>query len=91
MINGDPYEFLEHIYSGQDTPYIYHENKYWLQGYTVENGFHMEIFHCSPPYDYVWEYTGKDPVECMDAFQSARIFNGKTFWEVEKEIEWVDF
>lgn len=21
MINGDPHEFLDHIYSGQDTPY----------------------------------------------------------------------
>ena len=23
-------------------------------------------------------------------FENARIFNGKTFWEVEKDIEWVD-
>lgn len=90
MINGNPHEFLEHIYSGQDTPYKFEGEKYWFQGFTVEKGFHMEIFRCSPPYDYLWKYTGSSPLECMEEFQSAPIFDGKSFWDVEKEIEWVD-
>lgn len=90
MINGDPNEFLDHIYSGQDTPYRFENEKYWFQGFTVSEGFHMEIFRCSPPYDTVWQYTGASPLECLQAFESQPFFNGKCFWDVEKNIEWLD-
>lgn len=26
----------------------------------------------------------------MEVFQNTPFFNGKTFWEAEKDIEWVD-
>jgi len=39
----------------------------------------------------MWEWYSKDnksfPVE---DFESSRVFDGKSFWEVEQEIEWVD-
>ena len=50
----------------------------------------MEIFRCSPPYDTVWQYTGASPLECLQAFESQPFFNGKCFWDVEKNIEWLD-
>jgi hypothetical protein len=28
--------------------------------------------------------------KCIEAFENAPIFDGKTFWHVEKDIEWVD-
>jgi hypothetical protein len=28
--------------------------------------------------------------DCLKALQENKIFNGKTFWEVEQEIQWVD-
>ena len=27
---------------------------------------------------------------CIEQFENAAIFNGKTFWQVEQDIEWVD-
>lgn len=30
------------------------------------------------------------PQERVEAFEEAKIFDGKSFWEVEKEIKWVD-
>lgn len=51
----------------------------------------MEVFQCEPPKDdYVWEYNGQSLSEAQEEFQNAPIFNGKTFWQVEQEIEWVD-
>ncbi len=90
MINGDPHDFIETIYSGQDVPYSFRGRKYWFQGYNKAEGFFMEIYHCDPPYDDIWSYFGSDSERCGNAFLEARIFDGKTFWEVEQEIEWLD-
>ena len=93
MINGDPHEFVDHLYSGQDTVYLFHGVKYWSQGYTDEDKtvWHIEVFQYQPPSDdFSWEHTSDSVTDCMEAFLSAPIFDGKTFWEAESEIEWVD-
>ena len=53
----------------------------------------MEVFQYNPPGDgYVWEYDSKSPSDDgLEAFLEAPIFDGKTFWEAESEIEWVDY
>ena len=51
----------------------------------------MEIFQIDPAKEgYVWEYNGSSITEGQEEFQTAPIFDGKTFWEVEQEMEWVD-
>ena len=94
MINGDPHEFVDHFWSGQDTVYLYRNVKYWAQGYSCRDKkkWRMEIFQYQPPSDgYIWEYESESVQECLDAFLEAPIFDGKTFWEAESEIEWVDY
>lgn len=92
MINGNPNDFLEHIYSCQNTIFIYNGIKYWFQGYMpTESSVYMEIFQYQPPSEnYFWSYEGKTLEECYHAFLDAPIFNGKTFWSVEDQLEWVD-
>lgn len=90
MINGDPHDFIETIYSGQDILYKFSNKKFWFQGYNKDGGFFMEIYHCEPPYEDIWSCLGSDSGQCGDAFQEAVIFNGKTFWEAEQDIEWLD-
>lgn len=92
MINGNANEFVDRIYSCQDTVFIYDGIKYWFQGYMpTEDSVHMEIFQQQPSSEeYIWEYNGKSIEEGQQLFLKAPIFNGKTFWEVETEIEWVD-
>lgn len=92
MIGGDVNEFVDRIYSCQDTVYVYKGIKYWFQGYMSDKKtVHMEIFQYQPPSDrYVWEYDGTTVEECHRAFLQAPIFDGKTFWEIERDVEWVD-
>lgn len=91
MINGNPNEFIDTIYTCQDIVFVYNNTKYWFQGYVNKGKVHMELFQYEPARDgYIWEYNGKSLSEGQEAFQKARIFNGKTFWEAEKNIEWVD-
>ena len=92
MTGGSPKDFLDRIYSCQDTVFIYAGIKYWFQGYMPnESVVHMEVTQYEPPKDeHIWEYNGNTIEECRDAFVNARIFNGKTFWQAEQDIEWVD-
>lgn len=92
MINGNPGEFVDRIYSCQDTVFIYNGVKYWFQGYNLENGLvHMEIYQYQPVQEAcLWSHEGKTIEECHRAFLEANLFDGKTFWEAESSIEWVD-
>lgn len=92
MINGNAGEFVDRIYSCQDTVFIYRGVKYWFQGYAKDNGtIQMEVFQYQPSAeDCLWEYTGETIEDCQQAFLSAPIFSGKTFWDEECNIEWVD-
>lgn len=50
MIGGNPNDFLDRIYSCQDTVYVYKGIKYWFQGYMPADGVvHMGIFQYQPP------------------------------------------
>ena len=91
MINGDPYEFLDMVYSGQEILYSYNGIRYFYQGYCKNDVFYMEIFK----YDFsnegfVWKIKTDIDANSIEIFENAPIFEGKTFWEVEKEIEWLD-
>lgn len=92
MMNGNPSEFVDRIYSCQDTVFIFKGVKYWFQGYTSPNGIvHMEIFQYQPTSNaYLWTHDGKTIAECQQSFLDTPIFDGKTFWDAEKDIQWVD-
>ncbi|HBM97186.1 TPA: hypothetical protein DD394_06785 [bacterium UBP9_UBA11836] len=92
MIDGDPHQFLDTVYTGQDIVYVYGGVKYWFQGYNrPSGGFHMEVYQYEPSKEgAVWEVDLEDEMECLKAFLAAPIFNGATFWEAEKDITWVD-
>lgn len=92
MINGNPTEFVDRIYSCQDTVFIFKGIKYWFQGYMLPNGdIHMEISQYEPPSEIcLWECNGHTIDECQNEFLTAPIFAGKSFWDAEKEIHWVD-
>ena len=90
MINGDPREFLETVYNGEDIIYRYNGIRYFYQGYTKEDGLHMEVLK----YDAVDEGLILDEVShfsnTIEIFENAPIFEGKTFWQAEKDMEWLD-
>lgn len=92
MIGGNPHDFLDRIYSCQDTIYIYDNIKYWFQGYMPNsNSVHMEIIQYQPASEHnVWSYDASSISDCQQAFVHAPLFNGKTFWEAEQDIQWVD-
>lgn len=94
MINGNVNEFVNNIYYGEEMFFLYKGRKYFLQGWKEwkQNGAHtLSLDILDPPSDdYLWYEVDLDPQVLVDHFLVAPLFDGKTFWEVEQEIEWLD-
>ena len=39
----------------------------------------------------VYDFEGTSIPECIAAFENAPIWDGKTFWQAEQEMKWVDW
>lgn len=91
MINGNIDEFVEKLLDGEEVIYVYHGKKYFSQGYNLDGGtYYFELQQWEPTASVLWSVKGLDRPASLDAFLKEPLFNGKTFWECEKEMEWVD-
>ncbi len=91
MLNGNVNEFIEGLYRGYEMTFIFRGQKYFIQGYLDNNARTLFLVRIEPPVDnYIWKQAGDRHNYPVEAFLQAPIFGGKTFFEVEQEIEWVD-
>lgn len=92
MINGNINEFTDKLWSGEELVYVYNKKKYFSQGYITDNGIYVfELQMWEPEGKILWQIQGKDHQESYEEFLKQPLFDGKTFWEIEKEAEWVDY
>lgn len=91
MINGRAEEFIQGLHYGDERFFLYKGNKYFIQGY-YENGKPLlELYILEPAdNDFKCEIVSADNNYPVADFENAKIFHGKSFWEIEKDIEWVD-
>lgn len=89
MINGNIHEFMDHIYYGDELWFLYRGTKYFLEDWPGDKCLKLYLFEMiEGGKDYCWKGDMKHfPAE---DFLKAKIWDGKSFWEVEQEIEWVD-
>lgn len=91
MINGDVQDFINGLHYGDERFFLFAGKKYFLQGYHVDGKPMLELYVIeNPEDDFEWRVISKDNEFPVAEFESAKIFQGKTFWEVEQKIEWVD-
>lgn len=91
MINGNVNDFINGLYYGDERFFLYDNKKYFIQGYFENQKNVLEMYVLEPTTsDFTWRLVSHDSSYLVSEFQKAKIFNGKSFWDVEKEIEWVD-
>ena len=97
MKNADTRDFLEEIEHGE--AYVrYGGTDYFVNGcqctWDEKTGeilsCSMNIFTVSGSVRYVWKTEKKTPEEAMKAFLSEPLIDGRTFWELEPDLEWTD-
>ena len=92
MINGNVNEFIDGLYYGDERIFLYKGQKFFIQGLTYDNSNHLLLDRWDPPADdYIWKAKSPRGQYAVDDFLSAPIWDGKTFWQAEQEMEWVDW
>ncbi len=92
MTNGDINDFLFDLSCGFDLVFIFRGKKYFLEGYIDDNDKPTYfMWTLDPPAeDYSLILVGNGKHLPMDEFLALKIWDGKTFMEVQDEIQWVD-
>lgn len=93
MINGNVNEFVDNLYYGSEMNFAYSDKQYFIQGWKENGIFTLELCQTIPLTTNegycVWNDSSENPQECVNNFLSTKLFNDKTFWEVEQEIDWL--
>lgn len=93
MINGDLNDFLDGIHWGQEIWLKYKGVGYFLQGWNKDGMYHLcrQVFNKGGVKIQVdWEVVDEDNDVCVKAFLDAPIWDGKKFFDVEREIKWIE-
>lgn len=91
MINGDAREFIDGLHYGDERFFCYKGYKYFIQGYYIDGKPLLEMYAIeSEDNKFEWRAVSENSDYPVKEFENDPIFDGKTFWQVEDEIEWVD-
>ena len=82
--------FFEKLYGGEEIVFTVFGKKYFIQGYYKENAFHFELQLWVPEEKTLWKTSNSHMYDCVEEFLDAPLFDGKTFWDIETEMQWVD-
>lgn len=95
MIDGNANDFIDKL-SYEDHYVMFDNIKYFLNGCQAEKdscgnviSVRLEVYDLTNE-TTVFSVTKKSVCECLLAFEKAKIWNNKTFWEAEKDITWID-
>ena len=92
MIDGNPQEFVDTLYLGEEVLFEYRHQRLFAQGYNLcDDKAVFRIDRWTPePLETVYEYLDTSVSKCVERFLEEKFFDGRSFWEVEKEITWCD-
>lgn len=89
MKNGDVQKFVDHIYYGDELWFLYNNKKYFLEGWAENGVLELVLYEMEEGGKEFWWKGSKNKFPVED-FLKAPIFDGKNFWEAEKDFIWVD-
>lgn len=95
MINGNPATFIDKMYY-EDHYVIFNKEKYFVNGCQTKMApdgstlsVRLEVYNLTQN-TTVFSTTKLSASECVSTFEDAPIWGGKTFWDAERNIQWVD-
>ncbi len=95
MIDGNVNDFIDKLYY-EDHYVEYRGEKFFFNGCCTEKdntgkiiSVRLEVYNLTRG-TTVFSTTMPSAYECITEFETAAIWNGKTFWDAENEMQWVD-
>ena len=94
MIDGDPKDFIDGLHYGDERWFVFRGTRYFIQGTgsRKDNDMMLELWAWQedPSGEHAIQFYAKDGKYPVKDFENAKIFDGKSFWEIEHEIQWMD-
>lgn len=85
-------EFIDKIYYGDEIEFKLYNKTYFIQGNFADNAYNITVDYwikddgTEPAHDYLFNASFLTPQERVKAFEEARIFDGKAFYDVANDI-----
>lgn len=96
MIDGKTSEFIEKI-TFQEEAVLYNGKKYFFHGliYNPDKKLYSFEIHlwdsCDNYVETTYVCTAESQTECMEKLLSEPIIEGKAFWDIEKDMTWIEW
>ncbi len=89
MLGNDLNDFMNDMYSNPEKEIRYRNKDYMVAGYIDEKGefYTLMVYTIDKECKTLFKVSSKERRECVEAFEQAKIFDGKTIYEAEKDIE----
>ncbi len=79
-------EFIGDLYYNAEMEFTYKGQKYIITGYISDEDYAIEMFNTQNG-DNIFSVSDPSRQFCVQAFENVEIFDGKTIYEAESEIE----
>ncbi len=80
-------EFIDALYSNPEMELIYHGKRYLLSGYIECDGIYtLQLDTIERDSKELFLHKSASRQECVEKFESSKVFDGKTIYEAEQEI-----
>ena len=86
MIGKSFQSFIDELYYNPEIEFFYRGERYMISGYVEENQYTLEVTNIGTS-SVLFKVTAASRDACVLNFENAPIFNAKTIFEAEKEIE----
>ena len=85
-------EFMDNLLvsGGPEKEFVFRGRRYFMESQPYADNLKLTefvIFECFGEENYIFRCHGKNNAECLKQFETAKIFDGLTIYEAEKEIE----
>lgn len=78
-------DFISELYYNAEIEFIYMDERYMISGYIKNDKYELEVF-CISRNKSIFSVADDNRERCIEKFEEAAIFDGKTIYEVEMDI-----
>ena len=80
-------EFITELYNNPEMEFIYHDNRYMISGYVgaSEEIYTLELWNITTN-TLVFKCSDKLREKCVEQFEDSKLFDNRTIYEAEAEI-----
>ena len=95
MLNNNTNEFIDHTtyeecaVQYKDKKYFFHGLIYWKD--TKEYSYDIAIYNGDEYVGLIFDERNQDKDTIMKMAFDKPLFEGKTFWEAEKDMDWIEW